>query len=104
MHKPRQFRTFEELPEKLQDRQEVIKWQRTYAEAFSINANALAAEVTRQAFTSMEADKQMYFCWTEKVEQLVMYYRMLCEHSEALVLIEQELSDIHESQKDSLPF
>ena len=100
---PKQFATFEDLPEWMQDRQDAIEAQRSYAWRVAHDLADLSKRITTEMITSMQADKQMVFSWWE-IEDLVRRYARLCEYTQAVKLIEQELRDLHESQADGNPF
>ena len=100
---PKQFATFEDLPEWMQDRQDAIEAQRSYAWRVAHDLADLSKRITTEMITSMQADKQMVFTWWG-IQELIRKYAMLCEYSRAVELIEQELKDLHESQADGNPF
>lgn len=104
LRKPRVFFNVEDLPDDMQDRQNVIYLQRMYAKEVGRKANDLSKEIVHQAFRSMSSDSQMYFCWSESIANMMESYVRLCELSDALYIIERDLRDIHESQKDDKPF
>ena len=100
---PTYYETFDELPEWMRDRQEAHRAQRLYAWRVAHEALELSKSVNAQFLQMADNEKLMFFYW-QQVTELINAFARLCEHSQAVHLIEKNLREIHESQRDGNPF
>jgi len=100
---PTYYETHADLPEWMQDRQEAHKAQRMYAWSVAHEALELSKAVNTQFLKMADKDELMFFYWGQ-IKELIHSFARLCEHTQAVHLIEKELQEIHESQRDGNPF
>jgi len=101
--KPTYYETFDDLPEWMRDRQEAHKTQRLYAWRVAHEALELSKSVNAQFLNSANNNEPMFFYW-DQIKEVINAFSRLCEHSQAVHLIEKNLREIHESQRDGNPF
>ena len=100
---PTYYETFDDLPEWMRDRQEAHKAQRLYAWRVAHEALELSKSVNAQFLNSANNNEIMFFYW-DQIKELINAFSRLCEHSQAVHLIEKNRREIHESQSDGNPF
>ena len=100
---PTNYETFDDLPEWMRDRQEAHKAQRVYAWSVAREANELSKSINTQFFNMANENELMFFYW-HQIKELINAFSRLCEHSQAVHLIEKNRREIHESQSDGNPF
>ena len=100
---PKYYETFDELPEWMRDRQESHKAQRMYAWSVAHEALELSKAVNTQFLNLADKNEPMFFYWGQ-IKELIHAFSRLCEHTQAVHLIEKNLREIHESQRDGNPF
>lgn len=103
MKEPKEFKTLEDLPEWMQDRQESHEAQRLLAWRVAKEANELSQVVTSEFLDFTNDHKSMRFSWSQ-IEALVGAFRQLCEYTQAVNLIEKELRELHDAGSDEKPF
>jgi len=103
MREPREFKTLEDLPEWMQDRQESQEAQRLLAWRVAKEANELSQVVASQFLDFTNNHKPMQFSWRQ-IKTLVDTFRQLCEYTQAANLIEKELRELHDAGSDEKPF
>jgi len=103
MREPKEFKTLEDLPEWMQDRQESHEAQRLLAWRLAREANELSQVVASQFLSFTNDDKPMDFSWRH-IKPLVDTFRLLCEYTQAVQLIEKELRELHDAGSDEKPF
>jgi len=100
---PTNYETFDDLPEWMRDRQEAHKAQRLHAWRVAHEALELSKAVNAQFLNSGHYNELMFFYW-DQIKELVNAFSRLCEQTQAVHLIEKNLREIHESQRDGNPF
>lgn len=103
MREPKEFKTLEDLPEWMQDRQESHEAQRLLAWRVAREANELSQVVASEFVSFTNDHKPMRFSWRQ-IEALVGAFRQLCEYTQAVNLIEKELRELHDAGSDDKPF
>ena len=101
--KPAHYETFDHLPEWMRDRQEAHRAQRLFAWRVAHEALELSKSVNAQFLHMADKNEPMFFYW-EQVTELISAFSRLCEQTQAVHLIEKNLREIHESQRDGNPF
>ena len=100
---PTYYDKFDDLPEWMRDRQEAQQAQRSYAWSVAREALELSKAVNTQFYNLADKNELMFFYWGQ-IKDLIHAFSRLCEQTQAVHLIEKNLREIHESQRDGNPF